>query len=88
MKRRGYLTVAGSGAVALAGFTALATSRNDARAEYQGDQKVVYDHDSLDLRLGTDRADIGDEVEFEVVNTGDSGIVLGCQKPVGYSAVF
>ncbi|MBB6645993.1 hypothetical protein [Halobellus ruber] len=81
MDRRGYLTLIGSSAVALTGGTALAASQNESRADYRGDRKVVYNHDGLDLRLCADNVHLGDEVEFEASNTGDSPISLGCHNP-------
>ena len=81
MKRRGYLGLISSSAIALSGCTALAGAQNESNAGYLGDQKVVYDHDNLDLRLHKDTPHLGDEVEFEVSNTGDSAVTLGCQNP-------
>lgn len=81
MKRRGYLASLGAGAAALTGCTALGVTANEPQADYRGDAAVVYDHDSLELRLHEGPVHLGDEVELEVSNTGDSAIVLGCQNP-------
>ena len=81
MKRRTYLLSVGVGAAALAGCLASAESEDTPQAGYQGEEEVVYEHDYLKLRLSRDTVRIGDTIEFEVTNTGDSKITLGCHNP-------
>lgn len=81
MKRRTYLTSVSTGAAVLAGCTALGAPQNESQADYQGERKVVYEHDDLNLRLRQKEIHLGDTVEFEVTNTGNSTTVLGCGNP-------
>jgi hypothetical protein len=81
VQRRAYLAAVGASVPAFAGCTTLAESSNQSRADYRGEQEVVYEHDDLTLRLRQAEVTLGDTVEFEVTNTGSSAIVLGCQNP-------
>lgn len=81
MKRRTYLAAVSTSAAALAGYTALGAPQNESQADYQGEQKVVYEHGDLNLRLRQEDVHLGDTVEFEVTNAGNSMTVLGCGNP-------
>lgn len=83
MRRRTYLTGISTGVAGLVGVT-IADLRSDGgkpQAEYQDDKQVVYEHDDLKLRISQDTVRLGDTIEFEVTNTGDSEITLGCHNP-------
>lgn len=54
---------------------------DESQAGYQTDEDVVYDHDSLELQLRQESVHLGDTVEIEVKNTGESEVSLGCQNP-------
>ncbi len=81
MKRRTYLVSVTTSTAVLAGCTARGAPQNESRAEYQGEQKAVYEYDDLNLRLRQEEAYLGDTVEFKVTNTGDSTTTLGCGNP-------
>lgn len=81
MKRRTYLASLGAGATALAGIATVYKSRAEPQPAYREDEQVVYEHDDLELRLLQDTVRLGDTVEFEVTNTGDSMTILGCNNP-------
>lgn len=81
MKRRQYLASISISTVAFSGCIGLGASQNESQADYHGEEKVVYDHDGLNLSLRQEKVHLGDTVEFEVTNTGNSAIVLGCKNP-------
>ena len=81
MQRRAYLAAVSASVPAFAGCTAVAELSDQSRADYRGEEEVVYEHDDLTLRLRQDEVAIGDTVGFEATNTGSSPIVLGCQNP-------
>ena len=81
MKRRTYLASVTTSAAVLAGCTAFGAPQSESQTDYQGEQKVVYEHDDLNLRLRQGEVHLGDTVGFEVTNTGNSTIVLGCGNP-------
>ena len=81
MKRRTYLASVTTTAAVLAGCTARGAPQTESQAEYQGEQKIVYEHDDLSLRLRQEEVHLGDTIEFEVTNTGDSTTTLGCGNP-------
>jgi hypothetical protein len=49
--------------------------------EYLKDKRVVYERDDLTLEVIQDSIRVGEEVVFQVTNTGDSRTVLGCHNP-------
>ena len=81
MKRRTLLAAVGTGAVALAGCTALGKSADESRPGYLGQEPIVYYRDDLTLSLRDQPVHRGDTVEFEATNTGNSDISLGCRNP-------
>lgn len=81
MKRRTYLVSLAVSSTALAGYNVLGKSPDDAQHEYRGQEKVVYERDDLKLSLRQETVRLGDTIEFEVTNTSDSDVVLGCQNP-------
>lgn len=85
MKRR---TLLAGGSVALLGGVAGAvvgfeppSSGDEPRAAYQDEGEIVYDHDDLELRFEAESVHLGDTIAFEVINTGDSKVSLGCHNP-------
>ncbi|SIR83916.1 hypothetical protein SAMN05421858_4080 [Haladaptatus litoreus] len=85
MKRRTFIA---SGSVALLGGVAGTTlgfksqfSKDESQADYQDDDRIVYEHDNMKLRPRQESANLGDTIQFEVTNTSDSKIVLGCNNP-------
>jgi len=81
MNRRSYLASVVATAAVPAGYIALTDRQTDRTPGYRGDQSVVYEHDDLQLRLLQDEVQLGDTVEFEVTNTSDLTVVLGCHNP-------
>lgn len=81
MKRRTCLGVVGASAAALAGCTAIEAPQSDSGPDYRGENEVVYERDDLTLRLLQEAVHLGDAIAFEVTNTGDSEVVLGCHNP-------
>ncbi len=80
MNRRTYLLSGGATVATLAGFAAVGTLQDESQVEYQG-KDIVYERDDLSLRLRQEPISLGDTGEFEVTNTGDSKITLGCNNP-------
>jgi hypothetical protein len=81
MNRRTYLAALVAGSGALGGGIALADLRPDPEFAYREDDRVVSERDDLRLRALSDPVRLGDSVAFEVTNTGNSQVVLGCQNP-------
>ena len=80
MKRRTYLASVGASAAALAGCTALRAPQTSSQVGYPN-KEITYEHDDLQLHLLQETAYLGDTIGFEVTNTGDSNVPLGCHKP-------
>lgn len=81
MKRRTYLASLAVSSTTLAGCTVLGKSPDDSQPEYRGLEKVVYEWDDLELGLRQETVRLGDTIEFEVTNTSDSDVGLGCKNP-------
>ncbi|WP_276302515.1 immunoglobulin-like domain-containing protein [Halorussus lipolyticus] len=81
MNRRTYLCSVVAGAGALGGTIAVADRREDPALAYRENARVVTEREDLRLRLRQDTVRLGDTVAFEVTNTGDSTVVLGCRNP-------
>ena len=81
MNRRTYLASLGVAATSLAGITRLDDSQKNAQPAYRGNEQVVYEHPDLKLRLLQETVQLGDTIEFEVTNRGDSKTTLGCKNP-------
>lgn len=59
----------------------LRSEDDEPQAGYLTDEDVVYEHEDLELQLRQESVHLGDAVEFEVLNTGESEVSLGCQNP-------
>jgi hypothetical protein len=81
MKRRTLLTSLAVGSVALSGCSVLGDSADDAQAGYLGNDNIVYEHESLNLQLRQQAVHPGETVEFEITNTGEDDMGLGCKNP-------
>lgn len=81
MKRRAYLASLAGSTVALSGCTAPGKPRDESQPEYYGRETVVHEYDGLSLSLRQDTVRLGETIEFEVTNTGDSEVMLGCHNP-------
>jgi|GEM_PF-589856 len=81
VNRRAYLASLAVSTAALAGCGALGNSADDSQPEYYGERNVVYEHDSLTLSLQQETVHLGDTIDFEITNTSDSEVGLGCHKP-------
>lgn len=80
MKRRTYLGSVGVGAAALSGGIVLKRSENDSESPESENAPVVYEHDDLRLETLRDSVSLGETIRFEVTNTSDSTVVLGCDN--------
>lgn len=81
MNRRTYISSLAAIIGVLSGRDVMGTSPDDSQPGYYGQESVVYEHDSIDLRLCHDLVRLGDSLEFEITNTGDSKISIGCNTP-------
>jgi len=81
MNRRTYLASLVTGSGALGGGIALADLGPDPEFAYRDGERVVSERDDLRLRVLSDSVRLGDSVAFEVTNTGDSQVILGCRNP-------
>lgn len=85
MRRRTVIAAAGVGiAAGGAGVvlgTGLGSSQDRSGPVYRRHDSVTYEHDSLELRSSRVTVGLGETVEFEVTNTGDSSVGLGCHNP-------
>lgn len=88
MRRRTCLTgtasaaaVAGGVVGAVLGFDAPTASEPEPDYDYRDDARVVYDHDSLELRVRPETVRLGETAAFAVTNTDDSPQNLGCNNP-------
>lgn len=81
MQRRTYLASLALGSGGLVGWTALGRSTEDTQPEYYGQEPIVTERDDLSIGLRQETVRLGDTVTFEVTNTGDSSINLGCHNP-------
>lgn len=81
MKRRTYLASLGVGVTSLVGITTAYGSQKESQPAYLDNERVVYEHEDLELRILQETVRLGDTVEFEVTNTSDSKTVLGCHNP-------
>jgi hypothetical protein len=79
MKRRTYLASIGAGSV-LSGGLVLAESGNET-ATREENEPIVYERENLLLQTLQDSVRLGETIKFEVTNTGDSTVVLGCNNP-------
>jgi len=66
------------GAYTVAG---LRSDEDEPRADYLRDDQISYEHDNIEVQVIQDTVYIGDTIEFEVTNTGESNVTLGCQNP-------
>ncbi|UPW01440.1 hypothetical protein M0R88_04885 [Halorussus gelatinilyticus] len=80
MKRRTYLGSIGVGAAAFSGGIVLKRSENGSEGSENQRTPVVYEHEDLRLETLRDSVSLGETVRFEVTNTGDSTVVLGCDN--------
>lgn len=74
----GVLCVSAAGAVTT---RKLFPARHNLRGEYAEDDEVAYDHDALRLRASRDTVRPGEEIAFQVTNTTDSRVPVGCNVP-------
>lgn len=83
MNRRAYLAGITTSALSVSGCTAPGNSSSEdvSRPDYWDDADVVYDHDDLVIEPSRDSVRLGNAIEFEVANTGTSGVPLGCNNP-------
>lgn len=84
LTRRRYLRLgAVTALLPIAGCTVagLRSDEDEMDAEYQSEDEIVYEHGDLELDLLQEPVHIGETVEFEVTNTGESEVSLGCQNP-------
>lgn len=81
MRRRAYLSSLAVSSVALAGCSVLADSRDRSQPGYYGTETVVDGRDDLDIALREEPVRLGDTLEFEITNTGDTSVTLGCNNP-------
>ncbi|WP_226013237.1 immunoglobulin-like domain-containing protein [Halomicrobium salinisoli] len=81
MQRRTYLTSLALGSGGLVGWTVLGRLTDDTRPEYYGQEQIVDERDDLTISLREETVHLGDTVTFEVTNTGDSQLNLGCHNP-------
>lgn len=84
LSRRRFLRLgAVTALLSTAGCTVTGRQSDDdePQAEYQTDEDVVYDHHNLELHLRQESVHLGDTVEIEVRNTGESEVSIGCQNP-------
>lgn len=81
MRRRAYLVSLAVGTSALTGCAALGNSSDEERPAYLGKEPIVYNHDTLELRLRQEVVQLGDTIEIEVTNTGAEVTALGCHNP-------
>ncbi|UPV75419.1 hypothetical protein M0R89_04960 [Halorussus limi] len=80
MKRRTYLASIGVGAAALSGGIVLNRSENGSESLENENARVVYEHEDLRLETLRDSVRLGETIRFEVTNTSDSTVVLGCDN--------
>lgn len=81
MNRRAYLASFAAGTAALSGCTALGKPQEDSQPAYYGQKNIVYEHDDLCLRLQQETIHLGDTIDVQITNIGDSHVALGCHKP-------
>lgn len=81
MNRRSLLASLGAGTVALSGCTALGYRPDDTGPGYYRAEPVAYNRADLSLSLSNDAVSLGDTIELETRNTGESKISLGCKNP-------
>lgn len=74
----GVLGVSAAGAVTT---RKLFPARHNLRGEYAEDDEVAYDHDDLRFRASQAAVHRGETIEFEVTNTTDSRVPVGCNVP-------
>lgn len=80
MKRRTCLASVGTGAAVLSGEILRRRSENATETPNRENSRVVYEHEDLQLRSLRDSVPLGETIEFEVTNTSDSTVVLGCDN--------
>jgi len=76
----GTITLLGGGAVA-ASFAAGRVNLGESWPEYHGQAPLTYERDDLRMEAGQDPVRLGESTTFEITNTSDDGIVLGCHNP-------
>ncbi len=79
MKRRTVLASFGTSVVAISGCTVLGSEDSD--PGYLNQEPIVFYRDDLRLSLTDRPVHLGDTIEFEVTNTSDSSVSLGCKNP-------
>lgn len=55
--------------------------KNTPKGGYTEDDRIAYKHRDIRLSRGQDTIHLGEEIEFEITNTSDSRISLGCHNP-------
>lgn len=81
MRRRAYLASLAVGTSTLAGCSVMGKSPDEERPAYLEKEPIVYDHDTLELRLHQEVVHLGDTIEIEVTNAGADVTALGCHNP-------
>jgi len=85
VKRRTLIRVGGLGVAGVAttgaAFGVEPFGSDDSRPEYLGREPVVYERDDLRLEMLRGIVRRGETVTFELTNTGESWITLGCGNP-------
>ena len=79
MKRRRLLSVL-AGASAFSGC-ATGYVADDVSPTYRYEAPIVYDRPDIELSLRDGPARLGGTVAFDITNTGESGVGLGCKNP-------
>ena len=85
MKRRTLIRVGGLGVAGVAttgaAFGVEPFGSDDSRPEYLGQESVAYERDDLRLEMLRGIVRRGETVTFELTNSGESWITLGCGNP-------